>query len=254
MKKVKITTTKASFLKCPSCGTKYDLLSTTGGKWLCYECNYDFGPLEEHEWIEEEVEAVVCDKCGKIIPCTPSNLILGSKYKEIACPECFDGSGLNHVIAIHYRGKWRAPDELLHIRGRNGILPVRTKREFLSLYILNHRALSEVSYFRFVSRKTHAKILWLKGKAIGYYTYSSSISVFKKPCLHQIFILPEYRRRGFGQLLFQDFLNEFKDQKVLLEEPVSYEMISLLLKLGLCKKEGEKIIATDKISFYNSGL
>lgn len=105
-----------------------------------------------------------------------------------------------------------------------------------------------------MGKKTPAKILWLKGKAIGYFTYTSSFRTINKPCIHQIYVSPEYRRKGFGQALFEDFLNTFKGREVMLEEPVSQEILNLLLKLGLCVKDGENYKSTGRISFISGGL
>ena len=102
--RVKTVRTTIGILKCPACEREYETLGRTKGKWLCYRCNYDFGELNERKWVEKDVEGVICDKCGKVVPCTKQNFIIGSPYLEVACPTCKDAENYSHLIAFSIAG------------------------------------------------------------------------------------------------------------------------------------------------------
>jgi len=247
--RLKTVKTSIEVLICPRCGYEHEEEIMGEGippKWLCYNCEYDFGSIQTTRWTEKKVEGVICDKCKKIVPCISRNFTL-FELREVACPFC--SPFYPHRIAIFYRG-WRPPAEFLKFRGKNGILPVRTTREYITLHVLNLKAKEERTEFRLVKKKTPAKILWVQGKAVGYYTYSYKFGKTRKPCIHQIYVLPEYRKRGFGMQLFKDFLDEFKDREILIESP-NEATGNLLLKLGLVEKTKKGYKSTGKVAFVS---
>lgn len=250
MSEVKITETSIFVIKCPECGEEWeDFLLVRGNKVLCPRCEYKLGEPEKLRWMKKKIEGVICDKCGKTIPSSPINFIMASKFKMVACPTCRNGRH-QHIIAIHHQGEWLSPESFLHRGDINGLLKIRGEKDEIALELLNFMAKNERSEFRKV-RDMLAKILWINGDAVGYYAYSPSF--MGAPCMHQIYVLPEHRKKGYGQLMTEDFVNNFEGI-VSFEVPMSQEYTNLLEKMGLLKREGEKLMTTGKIRFISGGL
>lgn len=230
---------KVFVLICPKCKDKYYSITSFDGKWLCYNCKYNFGEIENMTWNEEEVDTIFCDKCKGEIKCTPDNFNLYFSIKAVVCPIC----GI--TVALLYRNKWRFPITFLYLKNRDGILEITTYRERIAFYVLNHMAREEMGmYFRRLDPK-YANILWNEGKAIGYYTSSK----FKdKPCLTQIYITPKNCRKGYAHKMVNHFINNSKG-KVWCESP-NNATLHLLLKIGLVKKEGEKYKAIGRLGGF----
>lgn len=248
MEKAQTIETSISVVVCPRCGAEHEILF--GKKPLCSACNYNLGEPEKLNWIEKKVEGVICDRCGRIVVCTPFNFIMGSKFEIVACPECRD-ENCQHFIAIFYHGGWMLPKSFFHSRGKGGILDVRGQRDEITLEVLNASAKGERPEFRKVGGEMIAKILWVDGEAVGYYTYTPKFR--GAPCMHQIYVLPKHRRKGYGQLMTDDFMNSF-DGEVSFEIPMSQEYTNLLEKIGLLKREDEKLVSTGRIRFISGGL
>jgi hypothetical protein len=219
MESVKTHKTTTPVLICPECGFEHFGISKTSG-WLCYQCGYDFGDVENMDWTDVQVDAVNCNVCGEEVLCTK---------REVSCPNCY-----GRIIGIKYRGKWRPPKAFLQLKGRDGYLPVRTKREKLALYVLNRKAKREERSFRTINPED-SKVLWKDGRAIGYHTVNEYDGL---PCGRQIYVIPEERRRGYGTLMFIDFLDDHK--KVAVESP-NNKMLRLLEKLELVEIDSEGI-------------
>jgi GNAT superfamily N-acetyltransferase len=189
-------------------------------------------------WREIEVDAVKCDKCGITVDCTPENFNSSSEYTkilEILCPNCREpawdwGILQQHSIAIKYRNQWLPSNTFLNNKNKAGIIKVRTKQDNITLLLLHNKANLENlgSHFN-TPNFNESKIIWDNGKAVG---YIFSNKFHGQPCLRQLFILKEYRKKGYGTALFNDFKNNNK--KILVDAP-NKDMCEFLLHIGLVK-------------------
>lgn len=68
----------------------------------------------------------------------------------------------------------------------------------------------------FVDPICEAFVLELDGKTVGFALYYTNYSTWKGRCLYleDFFILPEYRRGGWGEKLFQEVVNVAKQRGV----------------------------------------
>jgi len=74
----------------------------------------------------------------------------------------------------------------------------------------------------------------------------------KTMCLRQIFILPEYQRKGYGKKLLDVSMNDLKiSNTVWVVESPNYKFASFLVKYGYAKKRGKKIIGKN-VKFVSS--
>jgi Zn ribbon nucleic-acid-binding protein len=126
-----------AFLTCPDCGEKYEgLVRPEPGKSVCYECKHVFA--EEGQdiplamWKEEPVDAIVCDRCGKLVQCTPGNMgtltsFLPRAAHVLMCPRCRDRLKdrpnwiSHHAVAVKYRGRWYKPELFLRSEDKSAI-------------------------------------------------------------------------------------------------------------------------------------
>jgi len=243
MRSVRTFTMEVHFLKCPKCNAKYESIGPTKGVWRCYKCGYDFGePPFPGMWVLEKVRGVRCDSCRTKVSLTPMNFLIGFKTPIAACPHC------QKILAVFYRGKWRHPESFMEYRGREGIIPAKTARDRITAFFLNEEAMREVMSFRMAVGYLNIKIMWHGGRAVGYYTYSHRFGKIEKPCMQQIYVRPEYRRRGFATAMVRDFLESFEGREVLIESP-NEKVLRLLEKLGLVRTEGDEYVSTGRIYF-----
>ena len=120
----------AYFLTCPSCGKKYDIISRTNGKWLCWKCRHELTPegqdIPREMWKAEPVKSVRCDRCNDLVQITPGNVGSqtgpdGRRFMVLFCPrsECRDRLKdkpnwlLSHALAVKYAGRWYKPQAML---------------------------------------------------------------------------------------------------------------------------------------------
>jgi len=227
-------------LVCPHCGTKYYSLTTIKGRWLCYNCHYDFGPEpEKFPWRRMKVDAVKCPECLRRVKCISDNLAFWSKTPILICPEC------NILVAVKYKGKWRLPEGFLKFEGRSELQHVKGQRDTITLKILNHQARKENIEFKIVEPKKTV-LLWVDGEAVGYFF---SYKLKGQPCLGQIYVRPEFRRRGYATYMLKEWLRR-NSGPVIFESPNGIAM-HILEKLGLVKLEGEYYVSTGRVSFVS---
>lgn len=234
---------------CPECGREHEAVYGTEEGFSCSKCGFFFGKeLNEAMWTDKEVDAVYCNSCDRELTCTSENFnMLSSNIKEVLCPICNDSDVKNyflkHSVAILYRGKWIPTPEFLHKKSTNGLLPVKSLRDAITLHVLNYKGKVDESSFRSVSPED-SKILWKHGEAIGYLTANLSRRI---PCLRQIYVRPEYRRRGHATMMIEDFLAKNKG-KILVESP-NEASFKMLQKMGLATIDDEGNIQSNRIDF-----
>ena len=176
---MKIEYTRIEVFKCPRCGAEYDSLTAMVEEddyvWGCYRCGFVLArgkdaPIPEEFIIEKEVEAVRCDSCGRLITLTPSNMILGTPFKAVACPICREpsrtGVSAQHLLGIFYRGKWRKPEFFMRKRGANGLTPAMSMRDKITAWLIAWEAvLNDNPSIRpgsIFDKGTLLKLLWVK--------------------------------------------------------------------------------------------
>jgi len=244
--------------KCPECGTEYYSLIADKGKWKCYKCGFVFGdapePIPPKYWEGKIVEAIECDRCGRLVTCTPENFSLASDVQAVLCPFCLEHGRVfaQHLLAIFYRGKWREPKFFLYKKNADGIREVRSYRDKITVWLiaseckLDTPSLSSSHVFQ---KGVHAKILWKDGEAIGYYTYT--VDLWEYPTLHTIGVRRKFRGRGFGTLLLKDFLSSFRG-KVGIESP-NETVCRILERLGEVEKRGDAYYSKGRVVFISAG-
>jgi len=188
-----------------------------------------------------DAETVQCRKCGIEVTCTWENFAIGSQTPIVICPECLD------MLAVKWGQRWIPPEEFLKTRKRrNGLFPVKTPRERLTLKILCFMAGKENSEFCLGIDASKCVILWVEGEAIGYY-YAYKLKSCGLPCLGQLYVRPEFRRRGYATRMVQHWL-ENNPGEVVVESP-NAATLHILEKLGLVKRDGEYYVSTGRVSF-----
>ena len=263
---MKIEYTRIEVFKCPRCGAEYDSLTAMVEEddyvWGCYRCGFVFArgkdaPIPEEFIIEKEVEAVRCDSCGRLITLTPSNMILGTPFKAVACPICREpsrtGVSAQHLLGIFYRGKWREPEFFMRKRGANGLTPAMSMRDRITAWLIAGEAkLNDDPSIRpgsIFDKGTLLKLLWVKGEAAGFYTYTVG-GAWRIPCMHIIVVRREHRRKGFGTFMIRDFLRSTSAEKVGFEAP-NRVVCEILLKLGELEKDGDVYRSKGKVVFFS---
>jgi GNAT superfamily N-acetyltransferase len=147
------------------------------------------------------------------------------------------------TIAVKYDGQWFRPDHFLTGDSRTGIHSVGdNERDRIALELLNIMARSELQnqHFVYIDRSSSAKIFWVEGWAAGYYSYTTDKDTFPRwhniPTIHQLYVVPEYRRQGLGTLMTKDFVNEFKHCKQINAESPNRAAREIWVKIGLAKR------------------
>jgi len=188
-----------------------------------------------------DAETVKCRKCGIEVSCTWENFAIGSQTPIVICPECLG------MLAVKWGQRWIPPEEFLKTRKRrNGLFPVKTPRERLTLKILSFMAKRENFEFCLGINASKCMILWVEGEAVGYY-YAYKLKSCGLPCLGQVYVRPEFRRRGYATRMIQHWL-ENNPGKVVVESPNDISL-RILEKLGLVKLEGEYYVSLGRVSF-----
>lgn len=240
-----------AYVECPQCHSKYESLSQEeSGNVVCPHCkNVLVDNSMDLKWIDKTVNAVRCPKCNKLITCTPENMLMAGFgiADAVCCDKCFDrtkkGVRIPVVIAIRYKNSWHIPQYFLSDQVKEGLKIVKNIREWIALSTLNYESEKEGYPFRTPSNKDKSlhKIYWKNGEAIGYYSYYKLNPIAKTPTLNVIYIRPEYRKQGYGTLIWKDFTEQFNSGVIYVESPDT-EFRQLLAKLHEIKiyyKNGE---------------
>ena len=240
---------KTLVVECPKCGRITESALIKSNKLICPRCGHPIGDPKT-SWKEIEVDAIQCDKCGEPVTCLPSNYALNTPFTALCCPRCNDSPDphcfMAHIVAIHYKGYWRYPQDFFKKDKKNGLLPVKSERDRITLHLLVDLAKIERYWFLYPRKGMSAKILWINGEAVGYYLYNKRVK-FKDgfhPTINQIFVRKEHRRKGYATEMIKDLLKQFPDQKIGIESPEP-ALIALLNKLGLTKEHSRLFFYRD---------
>ncbi|EDO48196.1 predicted protein, partial [Nematostella vectensis] len=166
---------------------------------------------------------------------------------------CEQGAGENHVAAVRVCGRWWTVEEMLTSNdlGRNGLRSVCTFGERLVLSMLNRVVMRYQEHFPgdpvFLSHPPNemAKIMWISGKAVGFYTIKQKFKLIHDYCpdvwdmnvLDTIFVRTNYRHQGIATQMLEDFLASFPEQDVGLSYPLEDSLREVFFKLLTRRKE-----------------
>ena len=205
------------------------------------------------------VEKFKCPVCGYSVYATRDNMVAPfttKRIKILLCPhyEIYSGEIMQHLVAIKCDGEWRRPEEFLFNPTKKGLVPVTPESmDEVTLFLLWREARKEGFHeFKYPNPKwMKVKILWVNMRAVGYY---SELEFKGIPILAQMYILQRYRRKGYGTLMVQDFLNSHRGP-VGIESP-NEATLQLLEKMGLIREveEGEYESISRLVFYKGSGI
>jgi len=210
-----------------------------------------------------------CDRCGRSVVLESANFNIVSSDRdspELCCPVCNDDPRPSHFsshsIAIRFNGAWTPTMAFLSGAFPDGVAPVTTSRDRVTLRILIGLAnLEYAGHFNYGSPENlgagidHAKIAWQAGSAVGYSRWSlASVRSGTHPTLRQVFVRTEFRRRGNGGKLILDFFATTGSGPKLVEYP-NDASCRLLERLGFVERTsmGWKSCSDQLIGFLPPG-
>ncbi|XP_068452337.1 A-kinase anchor protein 12-like isoform X2 [Clinocottus analis] len=160
-----------------------------------------------------------------------------SKQKILAL---FSPGDLLTAAALYLLDRWWTADDILKTADptRGGAVQVQTVGERIVLYILNRvvyraREMSPDELpFLCHGERDHAKILWVDGEAVGFYSVKPSGSFlssyatrsYQLPVMDSIFVRKRQRGKGFGLQMLEDFVLSSKEDRLGLRYPVTQFM------------------------------
>jgi GNAT superfamily N-acetyltransferase len=137
-----------------------------------------------------------------------------------------------------------------------------------SVYALVRKARDETDDYHFLTsnpKKFTAYIIYRGDKAIGYCTWNflrkpvpenmkwlhpSCMGYdYSQPCLRQIYVVPEERRKGYGSKLLTESRRMFSASIRLVVESPNANSIKLLIHLGLVRRVKGDLFGAKGVSF-----
>jgi len=245
-------TTETEVYQCPYCGHEHYFLyasSPETDEVQCSSCNKKFIHIKS-AWKTITVPARKCPNCKEIVAITPPNMRMdGAGY---LCPGC------KHMW---YTKRAVEGTELLIMsseqKSRAGqldgfaLLEAKNERDLEPVIVLGVMAKEEECSFRVmtptkVNRERFKVFLVANEKEfVGYVLWN----VFSgKPCVRQIYVRPEFRKKGIASAVFKKFVDAHGH--VYVESP-NAASLRILEKLGYVEKTGE-VYRGIKVSFAPS--
>ncbi|XP_053573593.1 protein FAM169B isoform X2 [Bombina bombina] len=151
------------------------------------------------------------------------------------------------VLAIYLNEIWWPVDEILKSSYHEGLKQVQTIGERLVLFVLNclvfgileGGASEDGVNFLAHSAGELAKIFWLKGKAVAFYTYKTKGNLcnrtnsqcYQLTVLDTMFVRKTHRRHGLGTQMLEDYCQSFRSDAALgISYPISSAMYQVCIK------------------------
>ncbi|XP_054633088.1 protein FAM169B-like [Dunckerocampus dactyliophorus] len=146
-----------------------------------------------------------------------------------------------HVVALYLHGRWWSVDDVTRTscKSRVGLVPVRSFTERLIMFLLSQvvdgPSRTEV-LFSPHPRTESAKLLWVDGRAVGFYTVKHKGSLcdgrssrcYLLPVLDSVLVRKSWRRRGLGLKMLADFCSSFPGEEELgVSVPLSSSMVAV---------------------------
>ncbi|NWI62201.1 F169A protein, partial [Todus mexicanus] len=164
------------------------------------------------------------------------------------------------AVALYLAHRWWSIDDIVRtsVHSRQGLHQVKSLGERIVLYVLNRiiyrtqeMERNEVPFLCHASN-AYAKIMWQEGEAIGFYSVKPRGSVcssylgqnYRLSVLDTMFVRKQYRGRGCGLLMLEDFVDSFSENSLGLRYPLSSFMTIIQCFLSYvysaCKQYFEK--------------
>ncbi|XP_078602012.1 uncharacterized protein LOC144876512 isoform X1 [Branchiostoma floridae x Branchiostoma japonicum] len=208
----------------------------------------------------KEAEVLQCSKCSGQVAATRATVsvqAIFSSFSDYSVPSLYCGkchfpwlSGERTcpmIVGLHVADEWWTVEELLTSRdsSRQGFHKVETLGERLVLFVLNRIVYrccdmdsNTDSPFLTHSAKETAKLLWVDGKAVGFYTvklkgtlcHAFLNKVYGLNLIDTIFIRKSYRNHGYGLQLLEDILESHSEGNVGFSYPMSDSMYAVCYK------------------------
>ncbi|XP_063229705.1 protein FAM169B-like isoform X2 [Bacillus rossius redtenbacheri] len=183
-----------------------------------------------------------CKRCQITVRIIPKNttdgLGLEQQLQELACPAC----GL--CVAVKSNEKWLLLEDVLTSSSKHGWLPATSCADKVVHYVLsqilyNMFEIQDVEmqevFYDLPDPADAVNILWLQGKAIGFYTVKLKDSVneatserYAMDTLDTAYIQPSHRRCGHGLAMVQEFVSSRIGKEVGFSAPISSAMRGVL--------------------------
>jgi len=139
--------------------------------------------------------------------------------------------------------------------------PDPVERDRITLLVLNREAQLETpEYFHTVTPTEPAKILWdSTGHALGYYLYSNDFGFpegismegieqnKEYPLFSTLYIRKQFRRKGYGELLWNDFIKHHSNGQIIVVESPNKIFCAFLEKV-LGSKLTSRVILWNSVS------
>ncbi|WP_336361812.1 GNAT family N-acetyltransferase [Haladaptatus sp. ZSTT2] len=231
------TTTQVPAVRCPDCGET--VFTESFGEVTCETCENSFH-VSGH--FGETCTAVVCDACGTDISFIQENRIRIVDWETYYCSKCHqilavqteDGpQSIKNMLSTDWVLNDRSVESIAITFGDNyWMKQTETNREQFATDLLNLEARAKDSSFNAYSPdSTNAYLCFTEDYCVGYITWN-----LKKdhPELGQLYILPEFRRRGIGSGFVEAWRNDVTggDSHFLVNNP-NADMFRLLHSLGM---------------------
>jgi acetyltransferase (GNAT) family protein len=239
-------TAMLEFYRCPGCGHAQEAICWGPNKKAqCYSCNRKF-PKSAFTLVNVKRAVVTCRECGAEVSLTSANF--GIAGLGFIC------SGCGNYVAVCYGTQAVDPTEVLRpawnplLRKRSeevdrdsAFARCRTKKDFLTVQVLQVMAKEEDSRFMFVRDGEQSAGLLLDqktGKYLGFIVWNVSAG---HAILCQIFIVPDERRRGLAERLVVYWVTRYADElsDTFGVESPNDKASNLHIKLGHMVKEGD---------------
>ncbi|CAJ1057077.1 protein FAM169B isoform X3 [Xyrichtys novacula] len=155
------------------------------------------------------------------------------------------------VVAVYLHEKWWHVDDILRTssESRRGLMLVQSIMERVIVFLLSQvveRTLQEEVLFSLHPCTETCKLLWIDGRAVGFYTIKHKGSLcnswsslcYMLPVLDTVLVRRSCRRRGFGLQMLENFCSSFFSEKFLgISSPLSPSMVAVCKRFLLQHEE-----------------
>lgn len=238
------------FYLCPGCGnTQESIIYGANNMAECYRCEKKY-PADSFGTAKVRRIVVKCMQCGIDVSLTGSNVSLyGTGW---ICAGCRNLVAVNYGTQVVnprlvFEPQWNPTlgERAESVAADLVLLGCETQKDFLVLRLLQVVAKEEESSFLFFHKAEDQKagiyFDTARRKYLGYIMWDEH---GEHAVIHQIFIVPDERRKGLAEQLVRFWVTRYADRinnKVFGIEAPNEKAINLHLKLGHLVREGDSI-------------